>query len=110
VFFLRSSMKTARGLGLLRGFGDFLRDIFKQRRWYEDRRTLQVTASIAVAVVVVVLLVWSAGRATGDLTTDVTDFSGSIDPESRMARISDSGRGSGTSLAHTRAQRPTAAV
>src|SRR4051795_1770267 len=35
VFFLLSLMKTVRGLGLLRGFGGFLRDIFKQRGWYE---------------------------------------------------------------------------
>jgi DMSO/TMAO reductase YedYZ heme-binding membrane subunit len=48
-FFLLSLMKTARGLGLLRGFGDFLRGIFKQRGWYEDRRSLQIAASIAVA-------------------------------------------------------------
>jgi len=58
VFFLLSLVKTVRGLGLLRGFGGLLRDIFKERGWYEDRRTLQITASIAVAVVVVVLLVW----------------------------------------------------
>ena len=58
VFFLLSLVKTARGLGLLRGFGDLLRDIFKQRGWYEDRRILQITASIAVAVVVMILLVW----------------------------------------------------
>jgi hypothetical protein len=58
VFFLLSLVKTARGLGLLRGFGDFLRDIFKQRGWYEDRRTLQITASVAVAVTVLVLVVW----------------------------------------------------
>src|SRR5882762_8192647 len=58
VFFLLSLIKTARGLGLLRGFGDFLRGIFKQRGWYEDRRTLQITASIVVAVVVIVLVVW----------------------------------------------------
>jgi len=57
-FFLLSLMKTARGLGLLRGFGDFLRGIFKQRGWYEDRRSLQIAASIAVAVVVMVLVVW----------------------------------------------------
>jgi hypothetical protein len=57
-FFLLSLMKTVRGLGLLRGFGGFLRDIFKQRGWYEDRRTLQIAASIAVAVVVVALVVW----------------------------------------------------
>jgi hypothetical protein len=35
VFFLLSLIKTARGLGLLHGFGDFLRGIFKQRGWYE---------------------------------------------------------------------------
>ncbi len=58
VFFLLALMKTARGLGLLRGLGGFLRDTFKQRGWYENRRTLQITASIAVAVVVVVLVVW----------------------------------------------------
>jgi hypothetical protein len=57
-FFLLSLMKTARGLGLLRGFGGFLRDIFKQRGWYEDRRSLQIAASIAVAVVVMALAVW----------------------------------------------------
>jgi hypothetical protein len=56
--FLLSLMKTARGLGLLRGFGAFLRDIFKQKGWYEDRRNLQIAASIAVAVVVVALIVW----------------------------------------------------
>jgi hypothetical protein len=55
-FFLLSLMK---GLGLLRGFGDFLRGIFKQRGWYEDRRTLQIAASIAVVVVVMALVVWS---------------------------------------------------
>ena len=57
-FFLLTVMKTARGLGLLRGFGDFLRGIFKQRGWYEDRRSLQIAASIVVAVVVVALVVW----------------------------------------------------
>jgi len=48
-FFLLSVMKTARRLGLLHGFGTFLRDIFKQSGWYEDRRSLQIAASIAVA-------------------------------------------------------------
>ena len=57
-FFLLSLMKTARGLGLLRGFGGFLRDTFKQRGWYEDRRSLQIAASIAIAVVVIALIVW----------------------------------------------------
>jgi hypothetical protein len=58
VFFLLSLVKTARGFGLLRGFGGFLRDIFKQRGWYEDRRALQITASIAVAIGVMVLVIW----------------------------------------------------
>lgn len=57
-FFLLSLMKTARGLGLLRGFGDFLRGIFRQRGWYEDRRNLQITASIAIVGVVIALIVW----------------------------------------------------
>jgi hypothetical protein len=50
--------KTARGLGLLHGFGGLLRDIFKHQGWYEDRRILQITASTAVAVVVVALFLW----------------------------------------------------
>ena len=43
---------------MLRGFGGFLRDTFKQRGWYEDRRNLQIAASIAIAVVVIGLIVW----------------------------------------------------
>jgi hypothetical protein len=31
---------------------------FKQRGWYEDRRSLQIAASIVVAVVVMALVVW----------------------------------------------------
>jgi hypothetical protein len=58
VFFLLSLIKTARGFGLLRGFGDFLRGVFRQRGWYEDRRGLQIAASIAVVVVIMVLVVW----------------------------------------------------
>jgi hypothetical protein len=58
VFLLLSLIETARGIGILRSFGDFLRDIFRQRGWYEHRRILQITASIGVAVVVMVLLVW----------------------------------------------------
>ena len=58
VFFLLSLTKAARGLGLMRSTGDFLRAIFKQRGWYEDRRTLQVAASIAVAAAVIALIVW----------------------------------------------------
>ena len=56
--FLLSLIKTARGLGLLRGFGGFLRDIFRQRGWYEDRRSLQIAASVAIAVMVIALILW----------------------------------------------------
>lgn len=58
VLFLLSLMKTARGLGFLRGFGGILRDVFKQRGWYEDRRSFQIMASIAIAVLVIALIVW----------------------------------------------------
>jgi hypothetical protein len=57
-FFLLSLMKTARGLGFLHGYGDVLRGIFRQRGWYEDRRNLQIAATIAVAVGIVALVVW----------------------------------------------------
>ena len=57
-FFVLSLVKSARGLGLLHGFGGYLRDIFKQRGWYEDRRSLQVAASIAIAVLVIALITW----------------------------------------------------
>ena len=57
-FFLLSLMKTARGLGFLHGFGDFLRGIFRQRGWYEDRRNLQIVATVAVAVGIIALVVW----------------------------------------------------
>jgi hypothetical protein len=57
-FFLLFLVKSARGLGLLHGYGGYLRDIFKQRGWYEDRRSLQVAASIAIAVVVIALIAW----------------------------------------------------
>ena len=57
MFFLLSLLKTARGLGLLRGFGGFLRNIFKQRGWYQDRRSLQIAAGIAIAAVIIALIV-----------------------------------------------------
>lgn len=58
LFFLLFLVKTARGLGLLRSFGQDLRGLFKQMGWYQDRRTLQIAASIAVAAAVIVLIVW----------------------------------------------------
>src|SRR3954453_9177944 len=50
--FLLSGMKKARGLGLLRGFGGFLRGIFKQWGWYEALRSLQIAATHPCAVLV----------------------------------------------------------
>jgi hypothetical protein len=58
VFFLLSLIKTARGLGLLHGFGEFLRGIFKELGGYEGRRTLQIAASIGVAIEVMALIIW----------------------------------------------------
>ncbi|MET0675577.1 MAG: hypothetical protein ABW175_07245 [Bradyrhizobium sp.] len=58
VFFLMCLVRTARVTGLLRGFGEILRNIFRQRGWYEDRRTLQITASLVVLLVVAVLVIW----------------------------------------------------
>lgn len=58
VFFLLFLIKTVRGLGMLQGFGAILRDIFKQNGWYEDRRMLQIAATLAVTAVVFGLLAW----------------------------------------------------
>jgi hypothetical protein len=58
VFFLLCLFKTVRGLGMLQGFGAILRDIFKQKGWYEDRRTLQIAATVAVTATAFGLLVW----------------------------------------------------
>lgn len=60
VFFLLSLTKTARGLGVLQGVGGYLRDVFKQHGWYNDRRNLQIAASIAVLVVALAVLAWGA--------------------------------------------------
>jgi hypothetical protein len=54
----RCTTSRRRCCGMLRGFGDFLRGIFKQRGWYEDRRSLQIAASVAVAVALMALVVW----------------------------------------------------
>jgi hypothetical protein len=58
VFFLLCLIKTARSFGLLQGFGGILRDLFKQRGWYEDRRVLQITATVTITMMVFVLLAW----------------------------------------------------
>jgi hypothetical protein len=58
ILLLLSLLKTWRGLGLLRGFGDFLRSVFKNLGWYQDRRTLQITASLAVLLFTLLLFAW----------------------------------------------------
>jgi hypothetical protein len=58
VFFFIALIRTARGLGLLRRFGDFLRGFLRKRGWYEDRRTLQIAASIAVVILITALIAW----------------------------------------------------
>lgn len=58
VLLLVALMKTVRGSGLLSGLGGFLRNVFKERGWYDDRRTLQIAASAIVAAAVVILIAW----------------------------------------------------
>ena len=57
VFVLFSQTKLARILGLLKGRGQWLREVAKEHHLYAGRRPFQVAATIAVALVVVVLLV-----------------------------------------------------
>src|SRR5262245_60019374 len=56
VFLLLCQAKLARGLGWLKGLGEWLRTLAKQNDLYADRRPFQIVASVAVALVVVVLL------------------------------------------------------
>jgi hypothetical protein len=58
VFVLLSQVKLARGLGWLRGLGEWLRTLAKQNDLYANRRPFQIVASVAVALIVVVLLMY----------------------------------------------------
>jgi hypothetical protein len=58
VFFLHSQVKLARGLGLSLGLGGWLRTLAKHYGLYANRRPFQIVASIAVAMIVVVLLLY----------------------------------------------------
>ena len=58
VFLLHSQVKVARGLGLSIGLGGWLRMLAKQHGLYAHRRPFQIVASIAVAVIVVVLFLY----------------------------------------------------
>jgi hypothetical protein len=58
VFLLLSQAKLARGTGWLKGLGEWLRALAKQHDLYANRRPFQIVASIAVALIVVVLLLY----------------------------------------------------
>jgi hypothetical protein len=58
VFLLLSQVKLARGLGWLEGWGEWLRTLAKHNGLYNNRRPFQIVASVAVALIVVVLLVY----------------------------------------------------
>jgi hypothetical protein len=58
VFLLLSQAKLARGLGWLKGLGEWLRTLAKQNDLYANRRQFQIVASVAVALIVVVLLLY----------------------------------------------------
>jgi hypothetical protein len=56
VFLLFSQLKLARDLGWFRGLGEWLRTLAKRHDLYADRRALQIVATVAVALIMVVLL------------------------------------------------------
>src|SRR5262245_49730874 len=56
VFLLYSQTRVARGLGLLKRLGEWLRMVARQYGIYEDRRVFQIVASVGVALIVVALL------------------------------------------------------
>ena len=58
VFLLLSQAKLARGLGWLKGLGEWLRTLAKQNDLYANRRPFQIVASVAVALIVVVLFLY----------------------------------------------------
>jgi hypothetical protein len=58
VFLLLSQAKLARGLGWLKGLGEWLRTLAKQNDLYANRRQFQIVASVAVALIVVILLLY----------------------------------------------------
>ena len=58
VFLLLAQTKLARTLGWLKGLGEWLRTLAKQNDLYANRRQFQIVASVAVALLVVVLLLY----------------------------------------------------
>jgi hypothetical protein len=58
VFLLFAQVKLALGLGWLKGMAEWLRTLAKQSDLYANRRPFQIVASIAVALIAVVLLLY----------------------------------------------------
>jgi hypothetical protein len=58
VLLLLFEVELARGLGWTEGLGEWLRILAKQNGLYANRRPFQIIASVTVALVVVVLLVY----------------------------------------------------
>jgi hypothetical protein len=58
VFFLHSQLKLARGLGWSIGLDRWLRTLAKQYGLYDNRRSFQIVASVAVALIAVVLFLY----------------------------------------------------
>ena len=61
-FLLFSTARLAKASGWISGFGGWLRKLAREYGWYADRRPFQIMATIAVALVVVILftygLIW----------------------------------------------------
>jgi hypothetical protein len=57
VFLMLSQTKLARVLGLLKGWGQWLRELAKEYHLYGGRRPFQIAATVGVTLVVTVLLV-----------------------------------------------------
>ena len=58
VFLLYSQTRLARGLGWLRGFGEWLRMLARQYGVYDDRRVFQIVATVGVALIVAALFIY----------------------------------------------------
>src|SRR5262245_31151770 len=58
VFFLLSQVRMARDLGWLKWAGEWLRALARQSGFYEHRRPFQIVASVAIALIAVILFVY----------------------------------------------------
>src|SRR5262245_47353243 len=58
VLLLYSQTRLARGLGWIKGFGEWLRILAGQHGLYENRRVFQIVATVGVALIVVALFLY----------------------------------------------------